>query len=381
MAGDSAAGGPRRGLRRGAARSAASSGAKNISPQWTPDGRSLFFLSDRRRHHEHLSHASSTAAADAADQPPHRRQRHHRAQPGAVGRRQAAWCSAPTRTTATTSTRSRLAAAARGRRHVRSAAECRACCRRAARPRGRSYAALDNETAGAAGRDTPPQPRTRTTSRSSGSTSPASRRSVSASIRSAPMPPAACRSSSATCSAITRRDVGAGHQPLRRVRRQRLLLESDAPLELGRRRSIRRRMSRAASNAASSTRRGQQSYVEQEYRILQTDRSASGLISYPFSRAQRIEVIGRLPPDRPQAGRHDADVRLQLGQQISAGPKRTLSTYPNLNLGEASAALVYDTSICGVTSPIRGSRYRVSSCRRRRVADATPACSPTGAPT
>src|SRR6185503_19154246 len=30
-----------------------------------------------------------------------------------------------------------------------------------------------------------------------------------------------------------------------------------------------------------------------------------------------------------------------------------------LNLGEASSALVYDTSIFGATSPIRGSRYRV----------------------
>ncbi len=32
---------------------------------------------------------------------------------------------------------------------------------------------------------------------------------------------------------------------------------------------------------------------------------------------------------------------------------------PTLNLGQASAALVFDTSISGITSPIRGSRYRL----------------------
>jgi hypothetical protein len=32
---------------------------------------------------------------------------------------------------------------------------------------------------------------------------------------------------------------------------------------------------------------------------------------------------------------------------------------PSINLAQVSSALVYDTSINGVTSPIRGSRYRV----------------------
>ena len=36
-----------------------------------------------------------------------------------------------------------------------------------------------------------------------------------------------------------------------------------------------------------------------------------------------------------------------------------LQTFPTLNLGEGSTALVYDTSIFGATSPIRGSRYRM----------------------
>jgi outer membrane protein assembly factor BamA len=36
-----------------------------------------------------------------------------------------------------------------------------------------------------------------------------------------------------------------------------------------------------------------------------------------------------------------------------------IASLPTLNLGQVSAALVYDTSISGVTSPIRGSRYRL----------------------
>ena len=48
----------------------------------------------------------------------------------------------------------------------------------------------------------------------------------------------------------------------------------------------------------------------------------------------------------------------QFGQQLSQDSS-TLASFPNLNLGQAAAALVYDTSISGVTSPIKGTRYRV----------------------
>jgi hypothetical protein len=39
---------------------------------------------------------------------------------------------------------------------------------------------------------------------------------------------------------------------------------------------------------------GQDVYIENEYRILQTDRSLAGMVSYPFSRAMRLEVNGGL---------------------------------------------------------------------------------------
>ena len=103
---------------------------------------------------------------------------------------------------------------------------------------------------------------------------------------------------------------------------------------------------------------GQNVFVENEYRILQTERSASGILAYPFSRAQRVEVSGGY---RQIGLKEDVTSRLfslTSGQQISE-ERNTLASLPTLNLGQAAAALVYDTSISGITSPIRGSRYRL----------------------
>jgi hypothetical protein len=99
-------------------------------------------------------------------------------------------------------------------------------------------------------------------------------------------------------------------------------------------------------------------YVENESRFLQIDRSVGGLISYPFSRALRVDFSG--------GGRNIAykqDVRSRTydfnsGQQI-AEDTTELPSPDDLLFGEGSAALVFDTSIMGATSPIRGSRYRL----------------------
>lgn len=98
--------------------------------------------------------------------------------------------------------------------------------------------------------------------------------------------------------------------------------------------------------------------AEDETRILQIDRGFSGIASYPFSRAQRFEISGGL---RQIAGKADVTTRLfdyYTGQQLSED-RTTISRFPTLNLGMVSSALVYDTSIFGATSPIRGTRYRL----------------------
>ena len=103
---------------------------------------------------------------------------------------------------------------------------------------------------------------------------------------------------------------------------------------------------------------GDQLYLEREYRILQIDRSATGIVTYPFSRAQRIDVTAGV---RQIGFKQDVTDRLfstVTGQQISQDTT-DLGSESTISLGEASAALVYDTSIFGLTSPIRGSRYRL----------------------
>jgi outer membrane protein assembly factor BamA len=103
---------------------------------------------------------------------------------------------------------------------------------------------------------------------------------------------------------------------------------------------------------------GQPVYLENEYRILQIDRSFSGLVSYPFSRAQRVEFSGGL---RQVGLKQDLTQRLydwNTGRQFSQ-ERTDLGSLPTLSLGQAAAALVWDTSIHGIASPIRGSRYRL----------------------
>jgi outer membrane protein assembly factor BamA len=101
---------------------------------------------------------------------------------------------------------------------------------------------------------------------------------------------------------------------------------------------------------------GQPVYVEDEYRILQVDRGVSGLLSYPFSRAQRVEVSAGL---RQIGLKQDVTSRVYdlSGFQLSQD-ETSLGSFPTLNLAQTSEALVYDTSIAGLASPIRGSRYR-----------------------
>jgi Tol biopolymer transport system component len=102
---------------------------------------------------------------------------------------------------------------------------------------------------------------------------------------------------------------------------------------------------------------GQQAIVQQMYRLTQFNTGASLLTQYPLSRAQRVEF---------SAGARrigfDAEIETQLFSAITGQlfdeQVEELPRPDALNLGEATAALVYDTSIFGATSPLVGSRYR-----------------------
>lgn len=103
---------------------------------------------------------------------------------------------------------------------------------------------------------------------------------------------------------------------------------------------------------------GTSAYIEQEIRLRQINRDIAGVLGYPFSRAQRFEL---------SAGyRHisfDSEVRTiavsTATGRVILDRTEDLPSPRSLSLGQASAALVYDTSIFGATSPILGQRYRL----------------------
>ena len=102
---------------------------------------------------------------------------------------------------------------------------------------------------------------------------------------------------------------------------------------------------------------GQPVIVQEQVRITQLNSGASAVAQYPFSRVQRVEV---------SAGARRigfaAEVETQFFSPFTGDlldQQREDLPHPDaINLGEATAALVYDSSIYGATGPLIGRRYR-----------------------
>ena len=96
---------------------------------------------------------------------------------------------------------------------------------------------------------------------------------------------------------------------------------------------------------------------EDVVQLRQTDADVRGLVAYPFSRAFRFELQAgarRIWFSQEQATRYfDYGSGGLLDEQIT-----DLGAPGALTLGDAAAALVYDQTIFGATSPIRGQRFR-----------------------
>ncbi len=103
---------------------------------------------------------------------------------------------------------------------------------------------------------------------------------------------------------------------------------------------------------------GQEVLVQQSLRERQTNQSASLIAQYPFSKVHRLEFSGggrRISFDSQLETLFYSPVTGDLlGEEIEERPRPDA-----LNLGEASAALVYDSSVFGATSPLLGQRYRL----------------------
>ncbi|HVR70118.1 MAG TPA: BamA/TamA family outer membrane protein [Vicinamibacteria bacterium] len=105
---------------------------------------------------------------------------------------------------------------------------------------------------------------------------------------------------------------------------------------------------------------GQSVFIQRSDLFRETHRSLTGYAAYPFSRAQRFEVGASY--------RHISFGREVLTEFFDPGSGQFLGREEEdldapgaLSLGQGSAALVYDTSIFGATSPILGRRYRLEA--------------------
>lgn len=102
---------------------------------------------------------------------------------------------------------------------------------------------------------------------------------------------------------------------------------------------------------------GEPALIEQELLERQTNRTIQGTVAYPFNEVQRVEVsagAAHISFDRELKTR---GFSLVTGQQILDADE-DLDAGQSLGLGFGSAALVYDNSFFGATSPILGQRYR-----------------------
>ena len=101
-------------------------------------------------------------------------------------------------------------------------------------------------------------------------------------------------------------------------------------------------------------------YVEQLNLQRQTNRSATLFTAYPFNRFQRFELsaTGTLIG-------FDREIRTRFFNPVTGEflreERQDLEAPESLTLGQGSAALVYDNAILGWTSPIRGQRYRLEA--------------------
>ena len=112
-----------------------------------------------------------------------------------------------------------------------------------------------------------------------------------------------------------------------------------------------------AYGEALGTVQGETAVVQQTEIYRQTDRQVAGVLVYPFSRAQRVEVTSGFRQIGFDRELQTFAVGLNTGN-VLLDTSEDLPTPSAINLFESAAALVYDSAVVGPTSPILGRRYR-----------------------
>lgn len=113
-----------------------------------------------------------------------------------------------------------------------------------------------------------------------------------------------------------------------------------------------------AVSSSIQTVRGERALVEQVFRFRQINRQISGLVQYPFSEIQRLELSAGFQSVSFDREVETRAISLETGR-VLIDTEDELAAPDAINFGLGSAALVYDNSLFGATSPILGQRYRV----------------------
>jgi Tol biopolymer transport system component len=102
---------------------------------------------------------------------------------------------------------------------------------------------------------------------------------------------------------------------------------------------------------------GEPALIQEEYIFRQINYQLSGFVAYPFSQVRRFELSGGY-----QFIDFDEELRTRAFSTIDGreiiDEKEDLDAPPGLHFGFVSAALVYDSSFFGATGPILGQSYR-----------------------
>ena len=104
---------------------------------------------------------------------------------------------------------------------------------------------------------------------------------------------------------------------------------------------------------------GEPAFRQRDFREFQIERDVLGQAAYPFSRAMRLEMAGGLR-HVDFGGEVEERIFLQSSGQLVQETVIPLpaDSLPSLMMGITSAALVYDNSYFGGTSPLLGRRFR-----------------------
>jgi len=94
------------------------------------------------------------------------------------------------------------------------------------------------------------------------------------------------------------------------------------------------------------------------YLFRQTERSVSGLVSYPFNRSSRVDFQGGVTSISFDQTVTSTTYSIYTGAVYDQSTQTT-PIGQTLNLTSGSAAYVFDTSVFGATSPVQGQRSRI----------------------